>query len=347
MKTVRLLIYAIFILLVLNVCVYPLFAKAPTTPKILFTSARDGNSEIYIMNPDGSEQVNLTQHPAIDQQPVWSPTGEQILFVSNRRDFRPRGRRDLYLMDPDGSNVRRVFKRKSEAWRMSASWSPDGKQITYRHLYGPNGTTGTYIATLSEQDEEFFAKSSSPAWSPDGTEIACGVAEPGREWIVFINVRTRKSERLLPKKSLPWQNAPSWSATGDKLAFSGNNHPLPVILDRGLHNAWRDKQVIFVVNRDGTGLQQLVDEAGSDAGYPELSPSGEEVLYTQEINGQSQIFKVDINSGIRTQLTHVGGMFRTGNWGGDWFDPGYALPVSPQPHLLTTTWSAVKTHKPH
>ena len=342
------LVFATLILLVLNIGTSPIYAKAPTTPKILFTSARDGNSEIYIMNPDGSEQGNLTQHPATDQQPVWSPTGEQILFISNRRDFRPRGRRDLYLMDPDGSNVRRVFKKKIEGWRVSPSWSPDGKQIAYRQKYGANGTTGTYIATLGEQDEEFFVKGSAPAWSPDGTEIACGVAEPGREWIVFIDVRTRKRERLLPKKSLPWQNAPSWSATGDRLAFSGNNDPLPVIAEKGLdeakalHNAWRDKETIFVVNRDGTNLQQLVDEAGPDAGYPELSPNGEEVLYTQEINERSQIFKVDVNSGVQTQLTHIGGMPRFGNWGGDWFDPAFALPVSPQPQLLTTTWGEVK-----
>ena len=55
-----------------------IFAEAPTTPKILFTSSRDGNSEIYMMNPDGSEQVNLTQHRASDISAVWSPTGEQI-----------------------------------------------------------------------------------------------------------------------------------------------------------------------------------------------------------------------------------------------------------------------------
>ena len=343
MKMIRLFVFTIFILLALNLSVLPLFAKAPTTPKILFTSLRDGNSEIYIMNPDGSEQVNLTQHPAVDQQPVWSPTGEQILFISNRRDFRPRGRRDLYLMDPDGSNVRRVFKKKIEGWRKSPTWSPDGKQIAYRQVYWEGGgTSGMYIATLGEQEEKYIGKFSSPAWSPDGTEIACGAAEPGREWIVLIDAQTHTHERLLPKKTLPWQQDPSWSATGDKLAFAGNNSPLPVILDRDLHNAWRDKQTIFIVNRDGTGLQQLVEEAGSYALYPELSPNGDEVLYTKAINEQSQIFKVDVNSGIRTQLTHIGGMFRSGNWGGDWFDPAYALPVEPQPHLLTTTWGEVK-----
>ena len=78
MKMIRLFVFAILILFVLHISVSPLFAKAPTTPKILFTSARDGNYDIYIMNPDGSEQVNLTQHRAADLDAVWSPSGEQI-----------------------------------------------------------------------------------------------------------------------------------------------------------------------------------------------------------------------------------------------------------------------------
>ena len=330
MKMTRLLVFAISILLEHNISAPSLFAQAPTSPKILFTSLRDGNSEIYIMNSDGSEQVNLTQHPAIDQHPVWSPTGEQILFVSNRGDFRPRGTRDLYLMDSDGSNVRRVFKRKIEAWRTAPTWSPDGKQIAYDQWdRSGGGTSGMYIVTLGEQEPEYIETFSSPAWSPDGTEIACGEASPGLTWIILFNVHTQKHERLLPKKALPWQGDPSWSATADKLAFSGNNNPLPVILDKALHNAWRDKQTIFIVNRDGTGLQQLVEEAGSYAQYPAISPNGDKVLYTKKINERSQIFKVDVNNGIRTQLTHIGGMPRFGNWGGDWFDPAYALPVSP------------------
>ena len=61
----------------------------------------------------------------------------------------------------------------------------------------------------------------------------------------------------------------------------------------------------------------------------------------RKIKGRLQIFKVDVNSGIRTQLTHLGGSIQA-NAGGDWFDPAYALPVSPQPQLLTTTWGDVK-----
>ena len=334
MKTTRLLSFAISILWALNASVCLLFAKAPTTPKILFTSTRHGNREVYTMNPDGSEQVRLTEHRGNDLQAVWSPTGEKILFVSDRG-----GARDLYSMNPDGTNIRRVFKRKIEPWRDSPTWSPDGKQFVYDQWdWNGGGTSGIYIATLGDQDAELLGKHSYPAWSPNGTEIACVAANPAGTWIILLNVRTRKHQRLLPKKSLPWQTQPSWSATGDKLAFAGNNHPLPVILDRDLHNAWKAKQTIFIVNHDGTGLQQLVEEAGPYAQYPALSPNGSEVLYTRRINGDFQIIKLDLNSEVRTQLTHI-----SWNTGGDWFDPAYALPVSPQPRLLTTTWGKVKT----
>lgn len=73
------------------------WAKAPTTARIVFMSIRDDNGEIYTMTPDGTLQRNLTRHPALDREPVWSPTGEQILFASDRL-----GVLDLYVMDPDG-----------------------------------------------------------------------------------------------------------------------------------------------------------------------------------------------------------------------------------------------------
>ena len=330
MKCVR----VFYIISVMQLCanVSLLLAKAPTTPKILFTSTRDGNREVYSMNPDGSEQVHLTQHPAEDLEAVWSPTGEQILFVSDRD-----GVRDLYLMDADGANVRRVFKK--ETYRESPTWSPNGKQIAYVHINWDLLTFIIHIATLGEQEEELLADGVDPAWSPDGTEIACYVG--GR--VIFINVRTRKQKRLLPRKAMNWQRQPSWSAVGDKLTFVWNKNPLPPDHKPGkpVPREWFDKQTIYIVNRDGTDLQQLVDEAGPYAQNPALSPDGEEVLYTQEVNKQFQIFKVDVNSGVRTQLTHVVGLHQA-NSGGDWFDPAYALPVSPQPRLLTTIWGELK-----
>lgn len=145
----------------------PAWAKAPVTAKIVFGSYRDGNGEIYIMNPDGSEQVNLTQDPAEDIFAAWSPEGEEILFASNRN-----GTRYLYLMDADGFNIRKVFKQTAE--RQDPTWSPDSRQIAYER-----GRDAIYIATLGKQAEEHLVDGFHPAWSPDGTEIvlrqACSV----------------------------------------------------------------------------------------------------------------------------------------------------------------------------
>ena len=337
------LLFIFFLTLLMLICGggYRVFGKAPTTPKILFTSTRDGNREVYMMNPDGSEQVNLTQHRAGDMGAVWSPMGEQILFVSDRQGTRVR---DLYLMDPDGSNVRRVFKRKIKAWRGNATWSPDGKQFAYWSADWDRLKFGLYLARFGEEDAERLPYGHSPAWSPDGSEIACSVPHQFGSRLTFINVDTRDREQPLPDKALRRQYGPSWSAAGNRLAISGIKHPKPAILDRDLHDAWADKQTIFIVDRDGTGLRQLVEEAGSEAVAYALSPDGSELLYTQEINGHTQIFKIDVNSGLRTQLTHVRGPFRQANIDADWFDPAYAykLPVSPQPELLTTTWGELK-----
>lgn len=76
MKSMRIFILSCVSLALVFTHVGHVWAKAPGTAKIAFTSDRDGNAEIYIMNPDGAGQTNLTQHKASDFQPAWSPTGE-------------------------------------------------------------------------------------------------------------------------------------------------------------------------------------------------------------------------------------------------------------------------------
>ena len=106
-------LFVLYILSVVMVCasVCPILAKAPTTAKIVFAKANVGETrDIYLMNPDGSEKVNLTKHRADDIYPVWSPTGKHILFASDR-EKKAWGTWDLYLMDPDGSRLCLHLKR--------------------------------------------------------------------------------------------------------------------------------------------------------------------------------------------------------------------------------------------
>jgi Tol biopolymer transport system component len=104
-------------------------ADAQEASKIAFVSDRDGNQEIYVINPDGSGLTNLTQHPEKDFAPSWSPDGSRIAFRSHRGD----GYYNLYLMDADGSNPTRLVTNAGDdgSGDYTPHWSPDGTKILF------------------------------------------------------------------------------------------------------------------------------------------------------------------------------------------------------------------------
>ena len=86
----------------------PLIVCIEVQAQIAFASDRDGNYEIYVMDTDGRNQRRLTENPAHDLQPSWSPDGEHIAFVSDRD-----GNQEIYVMDADGKNQRRLTRNGS------------------------------------------------------------------------------------------------------------------------------------------------------------------------------------------------------------------------------------------
>ena len=75
-------------------------AWSPDGSKIAFSTGRDGQSEVYVMDADGSNQTNLTNNVAYDAEPTWSPDGKKIAFVS-LRDGHP----EIYVMDGGGGQT--------------------------------------------------------------------------------------------------------------------------------------------------------------------------------------------------------------------------------------------------
>ena len=110
---------AILFLLIIQLLIF--IACQKRHGKIAFTSNRDGNEEIYLMNDDGTNQVNLTNNPAPDWYPNWSPDGQNIVFSSSR-DASGENDENIYSMNADGSNVERLTF--GPGWSGFASWSP-------------------------------------------------------------------------------------------------------------------------------------------------------------------------------------------------------------------------------
>ena len=92
--------------------------------QIAFTSDRDGEEEIFVMDADRSYVRQLTTNDVGDYDPAWSPDGKQIAFTSDRD-----GHWDVLVMDADGSNVRQLTT--NDDGDGDPAWSPDGKQITF------------------------------------------------------------------------------------------------------------------------------------------------------------------------------------------------------------------------
>ena len=76
------------------------------------------------MNADGSSQTRLTKNPVRRWQPVWSPDGRQIAFVSQRD-----GNYEIYVMNADGSNQTSLTQ--NPVSDEQPVWSPDGRQIAF------------------------------------------------------------------------------------------------------------------------------------------------------------------------------------------------------------------------
>lgn len=152
---------------------------SPLWGKIVFYSTRDGNSEIYTMNSDGSAQTRLTFNTAKDNAPSWSPNGQLIAFHSSRHDdndpHTAEQNTEIYVMDTDGGNQRRLTHYPGLDTR--PDWHPDGSQIAFTSTRNAGENQGFNIFVIDVDgsnvrqitDLEFAAR---PKWSPDGRQIA-------------------------------------------------------------------------------------------------------------------------------------------------------------------------------
>jgi len=190
---------------------------SPDGSKIAFYSYRSGNADIWIMDSDGTNLMNLTNHDSSDCNPHFSPDGQYIIFDSNRDD----PNHEIYRMSTSGANVARLTFNILHDYR--ARYSPDGQHFVTNsflpgerndiYVYTSDGQSSTNIGVNGIRDYQ-------PSWTPDGKRV---VWASGNHWISALEIVSAKidsSDFRLEYGTAENDYIPRYSPDGQFLSFS-------------------------------------------------------------------------------------------------------------------------------
>jgi TolB protein len=250
-----------------------------------------------------------------------------IAFTSDRT-----GQKEIWVMDYDGQNPRRITGHRSTS--MSPAWSPDGESLGYTSFF--NGPPGIYLAELASGRKKPIVNSGSlnttPTFSPDGQRVAFARSVDGNVEI-FVTGRSGGNLRRLTHSGAI-DTTPAWSPTGGQIAFTSGRagNPHIYLMDEegsnqrrltfeGDYNdgaAWNPtgdliaytsrrggRFQIAVTNVVTLGTQVLTSGPGENES-PTFSPDGRKIAFVSRRSGTKQIYVMDLDGGNVRPLTREG-----------------------------------------
>ncbi|MCE2401777.1 PD40 domain-containing protein [Candidatus Poribacteria bacterium] len=291
-------------------------------PYISFHSYRTGQDAIYIVDTNGKNLRNLTNHPS-DCCATWAPDGRSFAFLSHRD-----GNFEIYIKTFNVAQARRLTNHPELDY--APAWSPDGNWIAFvskrtgeSHIYKID-INGKNLQRLTNQGDNF-----SPAWSPDGQSIAFGsIGPPG---LYVMDADGKHPRQLIDPFHVGGRpRSPAWSPDGKQIAcVVGNNG-----------------DDIYIVDTDGQNARR-VSPLGIWSNNPAWSPDGKWIAYDAydtEIahppdnpNAERHIFIVSVEGGEPRQITQHPGQHVSPAW-----VPESFFSVSPTVDTQTTLWGRLK-----
>src|SRR2546430_10641261 len=254
---------------------------------IAFHSTRDGDFQIYVMNPDGSDVTRVTNSPGGNLDPVWAPDGKRIAFATFRT-----GRSEVFAINVDGTGETQLTTEGG----FPSAWSPDGTRIAFAN--SSDGDDEVFILNLDGSgvtrltDNSF--RDSPTAWSPNGAQILFQSDRDGDEELYVMNTDGSGVTRLTNSPGRDEGDRAGWSPDATRIVFSSDR-------DGGqLH--------VFVMKADGSGVTQLTSGAFVDDD-PVWSPDGQHIAFhSTRDGGDEDIFVMNADGSGVTPLTFNDGV---------------------------------------
>lgn len=219
---------------------------SPDGRRIVFGSTRTGTEQLYTMNADGTDVVQLTHVKSFIGLAAWSPDGKHLAFGSSAAGLTgPLGvihaPSDIYVANADGTDARRLTF--SGGLNAEPAWSPDGRSILF--VSDRDGPYQVWVMDANGGDQHpltSLGQNGAPAWSPDGSHIVFHSERdfPGgyRSAIYVMDADGSDQHRLVAGEG-GW---PSWSPDGHWIVYAG-----------GPRGQWE----LYVVHPDGSELTRI------------------------------------------------------------------------------------------
>jgi TolB protein len=253
------------------------------TTKIVFTSNRSGNDEIYIMDYDGFNQTRLTFNKVKDYMPAWSADGKKIAYTSYRGT-----QAGLYILNPFEGTISEIENRGTN---FAPAFSPDGRKLAFCSTL-EEGNSEIYVANSNGKNIKrlTFNKGAdvAPSWSPTSREIAFTSDRGGTPQIYIMDAEGTNVRRV--SFGGTYHDAPAWAPTGDRIAYVSR---VDQIFD------------LYILN---LRTHQIVKQTESFARNesPCWSPDGRHLLFTSNRTGRIQIYSIDYDGQNLRRLTNEG-----------------------------------------
>jgi WD40 repeat protein len=263
------------------------------TERIVFSSTADGSFDLFAIDPNGSNPVNLTQSSAHEWDPAVSPDGARIAF--SRRD-QGRTSSDIWVMAANGTAQERLNKENDPPHDRDPAWSPDGQWLAWTRSEGgpeisqiwimrPNGSGKQAIT-----DDQPGIYEHSPAWSPAGQRIAF-VSNRGKGFTDIWVMQSDGSNRTrLTHTDGKIEGHPAWSPDGTTIAYECRRPRKPM--------------AICVMDANGNGESKLTQTKGYEA-QPSWSRDGGSLVYTHApaAGGDKDLVVINADGTGRSNIT--------------------------------------------